>query len=141
MNQHPNSASREACIKFMYQCELDQIFYYSEPHFNSFCTYFNIDQDIRPVFKKFTIGTYNNLEKINALIEAHAKNWKIDRIAITDKIVLRLACFELMNDKTSKKIIINEAIEMAKTYGNENSGAFVNGILDNIAISIAKLDS
>ena len=64
--------------------------------------------------------------------EAVLENWKFSRLAETDKNVLRIGVFELMNSKDPVAILINEAIEIAKEYGDKKSGGFVNGVLDKI---------
>ena len=68
----------------------------------------------------------------DAQIEAVLENWKFSRLAETDKNVLRIGVFELMNSKEPVAILINEAIEIAKEYGDKKSGGFVNGVLDKI---------
>ena len=70
--------------------------------------------------------------EIDAQIEAVLENWKFSRLAETDKNVLRIGVFELMNSKDPVAILINEAIEIAKEYGDKKSGGFVNGVLDKI---------
>ena len=71
-------------------------------------------------------------KEIDAQIEAVLENWKFSRLAETDKNVLRIGVFELMNSKEPVAILINEAIEIAKEYGDKKSGGFVNGVLDKI---------
>ena len=70
------------------------------------------------------------------MLNRHAREWTIDRFASVDRCILRMAISELLRDQgDNSSIIINEAIELAKKFGDENSGAFVNGILDNIRIN------
>jgi len=71
-------------------------------------------------------------KEIDAQIEAVLENWKFTRLAETDKNVLRIGVFELMNTREPLAILINEAIEIAKEYGDKKSGGFVNGVLDKI---------
>lgn len=71
-------------------------------------------------------------KEIDAQIEAVLENWKFSRLAETDKNVLRIGVFELMNSREPVAILINEAIEIAKEYGDKKSGGFVNGVLDKI---------
>jgi len=78
-------------------------------------------------------GVDSNKEVIDKMIVKYAENWRLERMASIDRNVLRIAVFELLFDKeTPPKVVINEAIEMAKKYGDMNSGKFVNGILDKI---------
>lgn len=77
-------------------------------------------------------GVTQQKKEIDAQIEAVLENWKFSRLAETDKNVLRIGVFELMNSKEPVAILINEAIEIAKEYGDKKSGGFVNGVLDKI---------
>ncbi len=88
-------------------------------------------------FKNFSAmlitGTVQNKKLIDNLIEKYVKNWTIDRMAIIDKNILRIATFEfLVFLETPINVIINEAIEIAKEYSTNDSGRFVNGLLDQI---------
>ncbi|MEG1705626.1 MAG: transcription antitermination factor NusB [Clostridia bacterium] len=78
-------------------------------------------------------GVVNHLEEIDSKILINLKDWTIDRIAKIDLAILRVAIYEIMySNNVPNKVSINEAIELAKTYGNDNSGNFVNGILAKI---------
>ena len=79
-------------------------------------------------------GTLATQEKIDQLIQEECKQWSLERMANVDKTILRLAVYEMMAfPNTAKNIVLNEAIEMAKAFSTEESGAFVNGILDKIS--------
>lgn len=73
-----------------------------------------------------------NLEEIDNLIEKSAPTWPIDKLNKVDLAILRLAVYELKNKKTPPKVIIDEAVELAKAYGSENSASFVNGVLGDL---------
>lgn len=77
-------------------------------------------------------GVGLRMEELDAQIEAVLENWKFSRLAETDKNVLRIGIYELMNIREPVAIIMNEAIEIAKEYGDKKSGSFVNGVLDRI---------
>jgi transcription antitermination protein NusB len=80
-------------------------------------------------------GVLKNQEKIDQLIEKCAPEWPLDQVTVTDRNVLRLGIFELVfgnYDEVPPKVAINEAIELAKTFGGESSGRFVNGVLGTI---------
>ncbi|HPW46172.1 MAG TPA: transcription antitermination factor NusB [bacterium] len=79
-------------------------------------------------------GVVSNIEKIDSSISDNSTNWKISRMAAVDKSVLRVSVYELLfRVDIPIKVSINEAVEIAKRFGTSESGAFVNGILDNIA--------
>lgn len=76
-------------------------------------------------------GTLHSIHKIDELLDKTSTKWKLNRMDAIDRAILRLACFELMIQKElSVRIIINEAVEVAKRYSGEQSPAFINGVLD-----------
>lgn len=76
-------------------------------------------------------GVLEKRDEIDALIERSSDNWKIDRMPVVDRNILRVAVYELMyNREVPYKAVIDEAVEIAKLYGAEDSGAFVNAVLD-----------
>jgi transcription antitermination protein NusB len=80
-------------------------------------------------------GVLKNREKIDQLIEKCAPEWPLEQVTVTDRNVLRLGIFELVfgnYEEVPPKVAINEAIELAKTYGGDSSGRFVNGVLGTI---------
>lgn len=92
------------------------------------------DEDIRQFASQLVEGVVRNLAEIDNIISSYSTNWKVSRMASIDKNILRLAVYELMRcPDIPVKVTINEAVEIAKGFGTEESGAFVNGILDNIA--------
>ena len=82
-------------------------------------------------------GSAKDAEILDQLIVTHAQNWRLERMAIIDRAILRLAMFELRTSDTPGKVVINEAVELAKKFSSEESGAFVNGILDAFRKTIA----
>jgi transcription antitermination protein NusB len=81
-------------------------------------------------------GTAKDVSALDDLIVKHAENWRFERLAAIDRAVLRLAIHELRAADTPFKVVLNEAVGLAKKYSSEESGAFVNGILDAIHKSI-----
>lgn len=78
-------------------------------------------------------GVVAEIDKVDDLIRQASLNWRIDRMATVDRNVLRVATYELIcQPDTPLKVVLNEAIEMSKRFGSEDSGAFVNGVLDKI---------
>jgi len=84
-------------------------------------------------------GVIDNLEKIDKIISQFAPEWPIEQITIVDRNILRIGIFELkINDKIPPKVAINEAIELAKSYGGQSSGKFVNGVLGAVYNEMVK---
>jgi transcription antitermination factor NusB len=77
-------------------------------------------------------GTWESLPGIDAVIAGYTENWSPDRMAMVDRNILRLACWEILHSDIPPKATINEWIEIAKKYSTEGSGAFINGILDRV---------
>ncbi|HEY2295349.1 MAG TPA: transcription antitermination factor NusB [Thermoanaerobaculia bacterium] len=78
-------------------------------------------------------GTVDNRERIDDLIRGQADNWRLERMPPVDRNILRLAVFEMLHERdTPKLVVLDEAIELAKKFGSEQSGRFVNGLLDGL---------
>jgi N utilization substance protein B len=83
-------------------------------------------------------GTIDHLAAIDPLIETHAKHWRLARMAVIDRLILRLAVFELAHDATSPpNVVIDEALELARTFSEPDAIRFVNGVLDAIHRELA----
>lgn len=101
------------------------------------------DADSDPAARKFAQelvdGVAQHLADIDALLETHSHNWRLDRMSRIDRNILRLAVFELLHRADiPRKVTLNEAIELGKNFGTEESSAFINGLLDRIAVALNK---
>jgi len=95
---------------------------------------FEAADDSREFADRLVRGTMDNLEAIDRSIGEVSIHWKISRMACVDRNILRMAAYELFHvDEVPKRVTLNEAIEIAKRYGAEDSWAFINGILDKLA--------
>ena len=104
-----------------------------------FCENFTPSQKARPFFMKLVNGVLESRPQIDALIERFSKNWRVHRMTCVDRNVLRVAVFEMLFcPDIPPKVSINEAIDVGKKFGTEESGAFINGIIDSIRIAIEK---
>ncbi len=78
-------------------------------------------------------GTLEHRDAIDELIRGQADNWRLERMPAVDRNILRLAVYEMMHERdVPKLVVVDEAIELAKKYGSEHSGKFVNGLLDGL---------
>jgi transcription antitermination protein NusB len=78
-------------------------------------------------------GTLEDRERIDELIRGQADNWRLERMPAVDRNILRLAIYEMLHERdTPKLVVLDEAIELAKKFGSEQSGRFVNGLLDGL---------
>ena len=84
-------------------------------------------------------GVWTHVRELDAIIQEHSHNWRVDRMSRIDRNILRLGIFELKyRDDIPRKVTLNEAIELGKTFGAEESGAFVNGLLDKVSQVLGK---
>ena len=89
--------------------------------------------EVKAFAGEIVLGVCDNGKKIDSLIAKYATNWQLNRMAVIDRNVLRAAAYELLfREDIPPKVAINEAIDMAKKYGDKDSGSFVNGVLDKI---------
>ena len=95
--------------------------------------HFEVPNEVQEFTQQLITGTLNQIKELDETIEKHAKNWRLDRMGFVDRTLLRMASHELLNfDDTPHAVIINEAVELAKQFGNAETASFVNGILDSI---------
>lgn len=95
-------------------------------NFSNFAPQFDDDGFVKSLIK----GVFDNLDEINKYIIKYATEWPLEQITTVDRNILRIGVYELlMNDEVPPKVAIDEAIEIAKTFGGESSGKFVNGVL------------
>ena len=100
----------------------------------SFWEHFENNQEGREFTELLVRGTAEHIEEIDTAIQDVSIHWKIHRMAYVDRNILRMAAFELYHvPEVPKRVTLNEAIEIAKRYGSEDSWAFINGILDKLA--------
>ncbi len=89
-----------------------------------------IKEETRAFTEKLVRGVISNMVDIDAKIAGTSKRWKVDRLAVVDRNIIRLAIYEAEAEGTPKSIVINEAIEISRLYSSENAASFINGILD-----------
>ncbi len=128
--------AREFALKFLYQNEMDKIFFFSENHFSSFNQHFPVSSSALAFSRELLERLYKNWTEIDKHIQDHAKNWSISRMSVIDRSILRLALAEMLGKETPYKVVINEAIEIGKLYGSGESSAFINGILDAVSVKL-----
>jgi transcription antitermination protein NusB len=127
--------AREAALQMLYQSEIgrtsaDEVIgtFWSArdpPH--------EIGDDHRAFAEALVRGTLDRLEEIDRYLSARAVNWRIERMAVIDRQILRLAICEMLTQPaTPARVVLNEAIELARTFSGDESVPFVNGVLDGV---------
>jgi|LSQX01.3.fsa_nt_gb N utilization substance protein B len=123
--------AREEAFKLLYQIDIHKGV--KDEVMDVFYDIKEINDKDKQYIEDIVLGTLNDMEHINKLIEENAIGWKINRISKVNLAILRLAIYEMLRrDDIPLNVSINEAIEIAKTYESEKSGSFINGILGNI---------
>lgn len=92
----------------------------------------NQDRSLVEFAEDLLAGVRRHRDKVDQQLEEIARNWKLSRMAATDRNVLRLGAYEILFTQTPNRVAVNEAIELAKRYGTNNSSQFVNGVLDRL---------
>ncbi len=122
--------ARELALKALYQYDLVED--RTPEDLSAFCSDFG-DPKAAALAMELLSGCLEHREAVDNVIRETAQNWELERMATTDRNILRLGVFELLfHQQTPPKVAINEAIELAKKYSTENSPTFVNGVLDRI---------
>jgi N utilization substance protein B len=102
-----------------------------------FCMHFSTSKKARPFFLKLVKGVIQTKSEIDSIVENFSDNWKISRMSCVDRNIMRIAVCEMLYcPDIPSKVSINEAIDIGKKFGTEESGAFINGILDSIRMAL-----
>ncbi len=134
--------SREAALQFLYQEDFtigpgQQFGYDLTERFEMFSSLFQVNKKARTYTLILLRGITDNLERIDQLIADAASNWRLVRIAATDRNLMRIAVFEMLKiDDVPPQVAINEAVEIAKRFAGEDSPKFINGVLDAIRATL-----
>jgi len=133
------SKAREVALCLLYQIEIAKCDFHQA--LRDYLQNYPQKQEVIDFASVLLSGVVGHLKEIDSFIKKHAKNWDIERMAIIDRNILRIACLELVFlDSIPPKVSINEAIELAKKFGDVDSPRFVNGVLDKIYKTDIKKD-
>ena len=128
--------ARELALKVLFQLEssgddVDEVLRYHASEGAA-------TQDVAAFAGQLVDGVIANQEKLDAILSEASEHWKLDQMAKVDRIVLRIAVYEITVDrKVPTKAAINESIELAKTFSGDDSGRFVNGVLGRVAATVS----
>jgi len=114
---------------------------FSDELFDRFCANFAPKPDVHPYFLRLVPGVLKYRADLDALIERFSENWSLSRMSGIDRNLMRIAVFEIVCCRDiPAKVSINEAVDIGKKFGSEESGAFINGIVDSIRAALEKGD-
>ena len=134
--------AREAAVQMLYQWEVGKV-----PMFEvgqTFWTYAPVESeplsdDLRAFATRLATGVAGTFSDLDPLIAQAAENWRIERMNVLDRLILRLAVYEFVHEpETPAKVIINEALELARTFSTDDSVRFINGVLDAVRRSLSR---
>jgi len=124
--------AREIAIQVLY--EVDAVNHNPEEAIRNIISRMEASQDVSDFALELVNGVIQSREELDQNIRDFAPAWPLDQISIVDRNILRLAIFEILHDnKIPVKVAINEAVELAKTFGSDNSSRFVNGVLGSVS--------
>jgi len=139
--------SREIALQMLYQMEMT-----GQPPHVVIDLYYELasgDDDnknpdlgkaVRPFAEQLLSGVHAHRDELDAMIVAASENWRLERMSIIDRNVLRIALYEMLyRAEIPPKVSINEAIDLGKTFGSPDSGAFINGILDHLLPEVNRI--
>ena len=127
--------ARELAMQALFYMDMRRDF--SEETFDRFCANFAPKPDVRPFFLRLVRGVLRSQTELDALIERFSENWSLGRMSGVDRNVMRIAVYEMVCCRDiPAKVSINEAVDIGKKFGTEESGAFINGIVDSIRAAV-----
>ena len=123
--------SREAALQVLYQLNITK--QDATTALTRYQEHFLSHGEADDFVKRLVVGVLEYFPQLDRLIEQYSENWRLDRINMIDRNILRIALYELLYcEEIPPKVTINEAIDLGKRFGSEDSGSFINGILDRI---------
>lgn len=131
--------ARELAVQFLYQLEAtgDEL----DEGLDKFKEVYGLPDKTAPFFERLVRGVQRKDRELDKLIGCYSKNWKVDRMSVIDRIILRLAAFEMKYcPDIPANVTINEAVELAKSFCGDESGRFINGVADALNKDLQKTE-
>jgi N utilization substance protein B len=131
--------ARELALQALFFLDMDNAYQDEKATTNidAFCSNNEeqITSGVEPYFKDLIHGVVNHRIRIDDLLNTYSKNWKVSRMPVVDRNIMRIAIYEFLErEDIPESVTINEAVEIGKKYGSRDSGSFINGVLDQIKI-------
>ncbi|RLL91243.1 antitermination protein NusB, partial [Mesotoga sp. HF07.pep.5.2.highcov] len=132
---------REIVFSAIYQFDFNEDMETSSEYLERELSFFSMETEMKLRTRKYFDGILRYRDEIDSVIRKHLTNWTFERLASTDRNVLRLGAYEIIYEPDIPiEVTLNEAIDIAKKYGSEQGGKFVNGVLDRIARECASTE-
>jgi len=141
----PRRRSRQVALQVLYALDVAEHARLErspsvEDAFERIAENFELPEGARAFGQELVSGIVLHRAELDALLSEHATNWRISRMATVDRNILRIGAFELAHTETPTRVVLDEAIELARRFGDEPSPAFVNGVLDAVARAVGRGD-
>jgi N utilization substance protein B len=127
--------AREAAVQMLYQWEVGKasMLDVGQTFWTGPAATQHLGDELRAFATTLAVGVAGTVADIDPIIVEAAQNWRIERMNVLDRLILRLAIYEFLHEpETPGKVIINEALELARTFSNDDSVRFINGVLDAV---------
>jgi len=129
-------AARECALQMLYELDIGK--HAKDEILKTFWQMNEHPEKVQEFANRLFEGSVTRMLEIDKIIQKHTMNWRLDRMAVVDRNILRLAVFEFLSgSKTPGTVVINEALEVAKKFSTHESAQFVNGVLDSIKKDLA----
>jgi len=133
----PRRASRQLALQVLYAVDLAEAGDADEV-FASVAQNFELPAGARAFARELVRGVIARRDALDELLARHSEHWRVSRMAAVDRNVLRIAVFELLETHTPTSVVIDQAIELARRFGDDPSPGFVNGVLDAVARAVER---
>ena len=128
--------AREVAVQVLFHMEYSPGDF--QEAFDQVCAHFKVPPETREFAGILVKGVCDNREEIDSIIREASDNWRLERMSRVDRNILRIGSFEVIYLKeVPAKVAIDEAVELGKRFGSKESGAFINGVLDNVFIKVS----
>jgi len=137
--ESPRKRSRAAALQVLFALEFARREGRSgdaQEVFEEAGAHFELPEGARAFAKEIVLGVSEHRAELDALLAAHARNWRVERMASVDRNVLRIGVWELLYSDAPTPVVIDEAVELARRFGGDRSPSFVNGVLDAVAATV-----
>ncbi|MBN2711577.1 MAG: transcription antitermination factor NusB [Planctomycetes bacterium] len=124
----PRSLGRRLALQYLYMA--DQVGFTDVEPVDFFISENTDNPDARSFARMIAGSVIRSLDEIDGIIKSSTTNWQLDRIAAVERNIIRIGVWELKDGKTPDKVVLDEAVRLAKKFGGKESGDFVNGVLD-----------
>ena len=139
MTYMPGARSRARTVAFQALCEISSAGHDADTALGHLLDESDLSEMNRDFARQLVNGVVRSQEEIDGHIRRFAPAWPLEQLAVVDRSILRLAIYEmLLDNKTPFKVAINEAVELAKTFGSDSSSRFVNGVLGAVSTLVSK---